>query len=95
MVQLFETLLYKPEDCGFDFRWCQSHNPSARTMALGLIELLSIKLGIFPGGKGGRCIGVLHAPTVLKSGNPRDLPRLYRDLVYLSLTFSIPDRFVI
>jgi len=58
VVQLFEILLYKPEGRGFDSRWCQSHNPSVRIKALGLIALLTIILGIFPGGKGGRCIGV-------------------------------------
>jgi hypothetical protein len=23
VAQLVEALLYKPEGCGFDFRWCQ------------------------------------------------------------------------
>jgi hypothetical protein len=58
VAQLFEALVHKPEGHGFDSRWSQSHNPSGRTMALGLIELLTIILGIFPGGKGGRCVGV-------------------------------------
>jgi len=32
-------------------------------MALGLIELLTIILGIFPGGKGGRRIGLTTLPA--------------------------------
>jgi hypothetical protein len=32
VVQLVESLRYKPEECGFDFRWY--HNPSGRTVAL-------------------------------------------------------------
>ena len=33
LAHLIEVLRNKPEDCGFDFRWC--HNPSGRTMTLG------------------------------------------------------------
>ena len=39
MAQLVEALRYKPEGHGFDSRWC--HNPSGRTMALGLTQLLT------------------------------------------------------
>ena len=44
-AQLVETLRYKPEGHGFDSRWCQwiffLHNPSGRTMALGLTQPLT------------------------------------------------------
>ena len=38
VAQLVEALRYKPEGRGFDSRWC--HNPSGRTMALGLTQPL-------------------------------------------------------
>ena len=39
MAQLVEALRYKPEGRGFDSRWC--HNPSGRTMELGLTKPLT------------------------------------------------------
>jgi hypothetical protein len=36
MVLLAEALHYKPEGRGLDSRWC--HNPSGRTLALGLTQ---------------------------------------------------------
>ena len=39
VAQLVQTLLYKPEGSGFDFRWW--HNLSGRTMALGLTQSLT------------------------------------------------------
>ena len=39
MVQLDEALRYKPEGRWFYSRWC--HNPSGRTMALGLTQPLT------------------------------------------------------
>ena len=39
VAQLVEALRYKPEGRGFDSRWC--HNPSGRTMALGLTQPLT------------------------------------------------------
>ena len=43
MVQLVEALRYKPESRGFNSRWCHFHlhNPSGRTMALGLTQPLT------------------------------------------------------
>ena len=42
---LIEALRYKPEGRSFDSRWCigifHRHNPSGRTMALGLTQLLT------------------------------------------------------
>ena len=38
VAQVFEELRYKPEDRGFDFRWCHwnfyCHDPSGGVMAL-------------------------------------------------------------
>jgi hypothetical protein len=90
VAQLFEALLYKPEGRGFDSRWCQSHNPSGRTMALGLTELLTIILGIFRGGKGGRCIGV----TTLSTSCANCLEIWEPSGPVHALIFSIPERFV-
>jgi hypothetical protein len=39
VAQLVEALRYKPEDRGFDSRWC--HNPSGRTMAQGYTQPLT------------------------------------------------------
>jgi len=36
-----KALRYKPAGRGFDSRWCQWHNPSDRTMALGSTQLLT------------------------------------------------------
>ena len=43
VAQLVEALRYKPESCGFNSRWCHfhRHNPSGRTMALGLTQPLT------------------------------------------------------
>jgi len=45
VAQLVEALRYKPEIRRFDFRWCHwsfsRHNPSGRTMALGLTQPLT------------------------------------------------------
>jgi hypothetical protein len=39
------------------------HNPSGRTMALGSTQPLTEKVpGTFPGGKGGRCVGLTTLP---------------------------------
>jgi len=55
---MVEALRYKPESRGSipdsvigDFRW---HNPSGRTMALGLTQPLTP--GNITDGKGGRCV---------------------------------------
>ena len=37
------------------------HNPSSRTIALGLTQPLT---EIFPGGKGGRCVGLTTLPPL-------------------------------
>jgi len=39
VAQFVEALRYKQEGRGFDSRWC--HNPSGRTIALGLTQLLT------------------------------------------------------
>jgi hypothetical protein len=39
VAQLVEALRYKPEGRGFESRWC--HNPSGRTVALGLTQPLT------------------------------------------------------
>jgi len=45
-----------PDDVTEIFHW---HNPSGRTMALGLTKpLTEMSTRIFPGGKGGRCVGL-------------------------------------
>ena len=45
LAQLVEALHYNPEGRGFHFRWCTGifhwHNPSGRTMALGLTQSLT------------------------------------------------------
>ena len=41
VAQLVEALRYKPEGRGFDSRWCHWHNPSDRSMALGLTQPLT------------------------------------------------------
>jgi len=41
VAQLVEAQPYKPEGGGFDSRWCHWRNPSGRTMALGLTQLLN------------------------------------------------------
>ena len=39
LTGLVQALRYKPVGRGFDFRWC--HNPSGRTVALGLTQPLT------------------------------------------------------
>jgi len=39
VAQLVEALRQKPEGCAFDSQWC--HNPSDRTMMLGLTHMAS------------------------------------------------------
>jgi hypothetical protein len=45
VAQLVEALRYKSESRGFNSRWCQwifyQHNPSSRTMAVGLTQSLT------------------------------------------------------
>ena len=45
MAQLVETLRYKPRGRGFDSQWCHEnfylHNPSDRTMVLGIAQLVT------------------------------------------------------
>jgi len=60
VAQLVEAMRYKTEGRGFDSRWCHFfhwHNPSGRTMALGLTQPLtemSTRNGSL--GKGDRCV---------------------------------------
>jgi len=53
------------------FQW---HNPSGRTMTLGSTQpLTEMSTGVFPWGKGGRCVRLTTLPTscavIMKSGN--------------------------
>jgi hypothetical protein len=41
VAQLVEALRYKPEGRGFDSGWCHCHNPSSRTMTIGLTKTLT------------------------------------------------------
>ena len=71
VAQLVEALRYKSEGHGFwfpkvsleIFHW---HNPSGRTMALGLTQPLTemSTRNIFWGGKGGRCVGLTTLPSL-------------------------------
>jgi hypothetical protein len=49
------------------------HNPSGRTMALGSTQFQKWVWGVFPGGKGGRCVRLTILPpscaVVMNSGN--------------------------
>jgi hypothetical protein len=67
VTQLVEALSYKPEGRGFDSRWCYWNFgiPSSRTLALGLTQpLTEMSTGIFPGDKGGRCVGLTTLPPL-------------------------------
>jgi hypothetical protein len=70
VVQLVQTLSYRPQSRGFDSRWC----PSARTMALvSTVSNRNDYQNYLLGSKGGWCVGLttyhLHVPTVLKSAS--------------------------
>jgi hypothetical protein len=61
--QLVVALRYNPEGRGFDSRFVNEmfhwHNPSDRTMVLGLTQPLSeMSTRIISWGKGGRCVGL-------------------------------------
>ena len=64
MAQLVEALRYKPEGRGFDvIGFFHLHNPSGRTMALGLTQpLTEMSTRNVLGGKGGRCVGLTTLP---------------------------------
>jgi len=67
VAQLVEALSYKLECPGLDSRWYHWnfhwHNPSGRTMTLGLIQpLTEMSTRNFPGGKGARCVGLTTLP---------------------------------
>ena len=72
-----------------------TQNPSDRTMALGSTQpLTEIVPGVFPGGKGGRCVRLTtyHHPVLLSqnlgaltSWNPLGLSRPVMGLLYLYL----------
>ena len=89
-----KVLCYKSEGRWFDSRWCHRishwHNPSDRTMALAQ----KLVPGSFPGGKGGRCVGLTthHHPVPLSRNlgtlapwNPLGLCRPVTGLLYLYL----------
>ena len=68
MAQLLEALRYKPEGRGFDSHCCHWnfhwHNPSGRTMALGLTQpLTEMSTRNKLGSKGGRCVGLTILPS--------------------------------
>jgi hypothetical protein len=68
------------------FYW---RNNSGRTMALGSTQPLTV-LGIFPGGKGGRCVGLTTLPPscadCLEIWNPQGLSRSVMGLLYSYFT---------
>jgi hypothetical protein len=104
MAQLVEALRNKPEDRGFDSRWSLQifiDNPSGRTMALGLTQLLTeMSTRNTSWGKGGRCVGLttlllscadcleIWAPET--AGILRNSPSLHR----VCFTFLSQERFV-
>jgi len=47
VTQLVEALRYKPQGLGVDSRWCQRYWLTLQRKRVP---------GIFPGGKGGRCV---------------------------------------
>jgi hypothetical protein len=61
VAQLVEALRYKPEGRGFDSRWFHWHNPTGRTMALGLTqpvtEMSTGNISLV-----GRCVGLTTLP---------------------------------
>jgi hypothetical protein len=61
VAQLVEALPYKPKGREFEYviGIFHSHNPSARTVALGSTQPLT---GRFPGGKAGQCGGLKTLP---------------------------------
>jgi hypothetical protein len=78
LVQLVEALRYKPRGCRCESQWrhwiFHRHNPSGRTMDLGLTQpLTEISTRNISWDKGGRCVRLttllLYVPIVLKSGN--------------------------
>jgi hypothetical protein len=92
-AQLFEELRYKPEGCGFDSRWVigifHGHNPSCRTLALGL-TLTEINTRNVSWVKGGRCVGLTTLPPswilgATTSWYPQGLSSPVMGLLYLYL----------
>ena len=78
VTQLVETLRYKPEDRGFDSRWCRWNFSltSFRPQYGPGVDSLSNRneyQEYFLGGTGGRCLGLttyhLYVLIVLKSGS--------------------------
>jgi hypothetical protein len=71
VVQLVESLCYKPEGRVFDSR---THNPSSGTMAVRSTQLLTeMNIRNIFWGKGGRCFGMATLPP---SGTLRTYPGL-------------------
>jgi len=94
VAQLVEALRYKPVGRGFDSRWNSWHNPSGRTMALGLTQPLTemnnrnIAWGVKAAGAQGWQPYHVYVPAVLKSWslnliNPQGLFRPVQGLLYL------------
>jgi hypothetical protein len=78
VAQLVESLCYKLDDRGFDFRL---HNPSGGTMALRSTQFLTemSTTNIFCG-KGGRCFGTATLPS---SGTLKTCPGLQWNGFYI------------
>ena len=104
MAQLIEALPYKPEDRGFDSRWChwnfslssfRPHYDPGVDSASNRNEYQEY----FLGGKGGRCVGLTTLPTSCADcleiwepqppGKPQGLSRPVMGLLYLFTSFSM------
>jgi hypothetical protein len=107
VTQLVKALRYKPEGRTFDSRWCHWNFslifPPGRIMTLKSTQSLTEKsTRIFPGDKGGRCVGLTTLPPSCADSwnlgastfwNPQGLsgialPLLYGDgLCYISVLY--------
>ena len=100
VAQFVETLRYKPEDGGFDFRWGHWNFSSTSSFRPHYDPGKWVQ-GIFTGGKGGRCLGLTSLPPscadyleILRAStfwNPKSLSRPVMRQLYLYLTSSSPS----
>ena len=94
MAQFVQELRYRPKGRRFDSQTRHWHNPSSRTMALGLTQPLTemSTRNISWGGKGGWCVRLTTLPPscadswnlgASTSWNPQGLSRPVMGLLYL------------